>query len=386
MEEENESRLEKQEFDVEPRRSRRARKEEKKHSFLKVILIILILLIVIAISAVLWYNTSLTGTGEESEKVSIEIQIGSGSNTIANILKENDLIKSTFAFKIYVKLNNVNSFQAGKYELTKDMTVPEIIQALQTGKVFKEGINITFIEGKTFENIAKTIADNTNNTEVDVYGLLDNEEYIDGLIDKYWFLTDEIKNENIYYSLEGYLFPNTYSFEDKDVTVEEIFEVLLNQTEKVLNKYRDDIENSRYTVHQLLTIASIIENEAVFDKDRKDVSSVLYNRLNSNMSIGSDVTTYYAFKIALGSRDLRGSEISTYNPYNTRGPNMAGKLPVGPISNVGEASIEAAIYPNDTEYLFFVADSSGNVYFTRTNEEHDQKIEELKANNAWLEF
>ena len=386
MEEERDVESMEQEFRSGPRKSRRERREEKKHPILKILLIILVLIIALAISAVLWYNTSLSGIGEENEYVSIEIQMGSGANTIANILKENDLIKHVLAFKIYVRLNNVSSFQAGKYELTKNMSVPEIVEALQTGKVFKEGKKITFVEGKTFANVAKTIADNTNNTEEDVYNLLENEEYIDGLIEKYWFLTDEIKDENIYYSLEGYLFPNTYSFEDENVTVEKIFETLLDQTEKVLDEYKEDIENSKYTVHQLLTIASIIENEAIFDKDRKDISSVIYNRLNANMSIGSDVTTYYAFKINLGSRDLYRSEIDKYNPYNTRGPNMNGKLPVGPISNVSKTSIEAAIFPNETDYLFFVADASGNVYFTKTAQEHDQKVNELKANNAWAQF
>ena len=176
--------------------------------------------------------------------------------------------------------------------------------------------------------IAQEIANSTNNTEADVFALLENEEYINSLIEEYWFLTDEIKDENIYYPLEGYLFPDTYSFESEDVTVEEIFKTLLDQMGKVLEPYREDIENSGYTVHELLTIASIAETEAIYDKDRKDVTSVIYNRLAQGMSIGSDVTTYYAFKIELGSRDLYKSEINTYNPYNTRGPGMEGKLPV----------------------------------------------------------
>ncbi len=386
MEEEKEVNENEMNFDTSPRRSRRERKKEKK-PILKILLIILVLIIVMVISAVLWYNISLSGTGEENEDVAINIQLGSGPNTIANILKNADLIRSKLAFKIYVKLNHVNSFQAGTYNITKDMSVSEIVETLQTGKVFKESkVKMTFIEGKTFRDVAKTIAENTNNTEEDVYNLLENEEYIDSLIEKYWFLTDEIKNQDIYYSLEGYLFPNTYSFEDQDVTVEEIFEVLLDQTEKVLDEYQEDIESSKYTVHQLLTIASIIENEAIFDKDRKDISSVIYNRLNANMSIGSDVTTYYAFKIDLGTRDLYKSEINTYNSYNTRGPNMNGKLPVGPISNASKTSIEAAIYPNETDYLYFVADSSGNVYFTKTNQEHNEKVQELKANGAWVQF
>lgn len=378
MEEENEA--------VE-RKNKHAQTKEKSGLLKKIIIIMLILVIVIAIGGILWYNMSLSGTGTKEEVVAIEIPLGSGTNKIASILKKADLIKSESAFKLYVKLNKVTDFQAGKYDLTKDLSVSEIVQALKTGKLFKESnVKITFVEGKTFRYIAKQIADKTNNTEEDVYAVLENEEYINSLIDKYWFLTDEIKDPNIYYSLEGYLFPETYSFEDENVKVEEIFEKLLNQMEKELEPYREQIEQSKYSVHQILTIASIIENEVIFDKDRKDVSSVIYNRLKAKMSIGSDVTTYYAFKIELGSRDLYKSEINTYNPYNTRGPNMAGKLPVGPIGTVGKASIEAALNPNETDYLYFVADASGNVYFTKTNEEHEAKVNELKANGAWAQF
>ena len=361
---------------------------EKNSSMLKIIIIAVIILIAfVAISCILWYNICLSGTGTSEEKVTIEIPLGSGTNKIATVLKENDLIKSTLVFKLYVKLNNITNFQAGSYNLTKNMSVPEIAQSLQTGKVFNESnINITFVEGKTMNYIAKEIAKNTNNTEEDVYKVLEDDEYIDSLISEYWFLTDKIKNEDIYYPLEGYLFPDTYAFEDKDVTVQDIFKTLLEQMEKVLEPYKSNIQNGKYSVHELLSVASIIENEAIFDKDRKDVSSVIYNRLNKKMSIGSDVTTYYAFKIELGSRDLYKTEINTYNPYNTRGPNMGGKLPVGPICSVGKASIEAAINPNTTDYLFFVADAKGNIYFTKTNEEHQKVINELKANNAWVQF
>ena len=361
---------------------------EKKSSMLKIIIIaVIILLVFVAISSILWYNISLSGTGTSEDKVALEIPLGSGVNKIATLLKENDLIKSTASFKIYVKLNNITNFQAGSYNLTKDMSVSEIAQSLQTGKVLKDDkVNITFVEGKTMTYIAKEIAENTNNTEEDVYNVLEDAEYIDSLINEYWFLTDEIKNEDIYYPLEGYLFPDTYSFEDEDVTVQDIFKTLLEQMEKVLEPYKSDIQSGKYSVHELLSVASIIENEAIFDKDRKDVSSVIYNRLNKNMSIGSDVTTYYAFKIELGSRDLYKTEINTYNPYNTRGPNMGGKLPVGPICSVSKASIEAAINPNTTDYLFFVADAKGNIYFTKTNEEHQKVINELKANDAWVQF
>ncbi len=367
------------------RKSKHSSDEKKGNIFVKIIICLIMFVIIVAIFGIIWYNTSLSGTGTSDEKVEIDIPLGSNSSTIAEILKENDLIKSSLTFKIYVKMNNVTTFQAGSYTLTKDMNVETIVESLQSGIVFKDtSYNLTFVEGKTMPYIAKVIAENTDNTEQDVYDLLKDEEYLDSLIDEYWFITDEIKKADIYYPLEGYLFPDTYSFDEKDVPVKEIFKTMLDKMKNVLEPYKTDIEKSSYTPHELLTLASIIETEAIFDKDRKDVSSVFYNRLSVDMSLGSDVTTYYAFKIELGTRDLNKDEINTYNPYNTRGPNMNGKLPVGPVSNPSKASIEAAIYPNDTDNLFFVADKEGNIYFTKTNEEHQAKVNEIKANNDWI--
>lgn len=354
----------------------------------KVIIAIIIVILLAILIPVLWYNTSISPVDKNNkEKVSIEIPIGSTSDSIAQILKDNDLIKSKLAFKIYVKLNKVNDFQAGKYELYKTMDIEELAKTLKTGKLYVENqVAITFIEGKTMNWYAEKIAEATNNTKQQVFELLENEAYIDSLIQKYWFLTDEIKNDDIYYPLEGYLFPDTYFFDNKDVTVEEIFEELLNQTDKVLSEYKDEIEKSKYSVHELLTIASIVETEGINPEDRKDISSVIYNRLKIKMAIQSDVTTYYAVKVEVGARDLTGLELNTYNPYNTRGPRMKGKLPIGPISSVSKNSIEAALKPNNTDYIFFVADKNGKVYFNRTNAEHDETIRRLQSEGLWYEF
>ena len=350
---------------------------------------IIVALIIIVIGSVFtWYNISLSPVNKDDiTPYNLEIPMGSGSSTIANKLKSEGLIKNELAFKIYVKLNKISNFQAGTYNLTKNLSVKEIVEILQTGKVNgKDTISITFVEGKNMRWVANKIAENTNNSEEDVYALLEDEEYINSLIQKYWFLTDDIKNEDIYYPLEGYLFPDTYQFENKEIKVEKIFETLLNQMDKKLSTYKEDIEKSKYSIHKILSAAAIIENEAVFDKDRKDVAGVIYNRLKENMAIQSDVTTYYAFKIEMGSRDLYSSEINKYNAYNTRGPNMTGKLPVGPISMVSIASIEAAINPNENNYIYFVADKNGKVYFTRTYDEHLEKVNELKNSGLWIQF
>ena len=356
--------------------------KNKKYIIISIVAIIAIIIIGILI----WYKTSLKAISKESEEVSIEIKLGSTSSDIASKLKEEKLIRNVQAFKIYIKLNKITNFQAGKYTLNKNMDVNKIVESLQTGVVYGESVKITFLEGKTMRWYAKEIAENTNFTEEDILNKLKDEIYIDSLIQKYWFLTNEIKNKDIYYPLEGYLWPETYLFEKNDLTIESIFEKLLDETQEKLNKYKETIQKYNYSVHQILTLASMIEMEGTKDENRKDIASVFYNRLKNNMSLGSDVTTYYAVKIEVGQRDLYASELNSYNPYNTRGPGMEGKLPVGPISSVGESSLDAAIYPNDTNYFYFVADKDGNIYFTRTNEEHEEKVNELKNSGMWFEF
>lgn len=349
----------------------------------KIFILGIIILLIVIISPIIWYNTSLGAVSKESSKVEIEIPIGSGSNKIGSILKENKLIKNELAFKIYVKLNDVTGLQAGTYSIDKSWNVEEILEFLKTGKVMKDQVVITFVEGKNIRWIANKIEECTNNTAEDVYNLLKDEKYIQSLIQEYSFITTEIMNKDIYYPLEGYLFPDTYYFNGKDVSVKEIFKVMLDKMESVLL----NIENKNgLTTHQLLTMASIVELEGKNVSARKDIASVFYNRISKNISLGSDVTTYYAYGIDMGERDLTKSELNSYNPYNTRGPNMAGKLPVGPIASPSLASIQAAAKPNETEYLFFVADKNGKVYFTRSNSEHEKMISNLKKQGLWYVY
>ncbi len=353
-----------------------------------IIISIIAFILLMAIILLIWYFISISPKDKDNEEeIEITIPLGSSSSAIADILEENEIIRSSTAFKIYVRIKNITDFQAGTYYLRQNMTLSEITEMLQTGVMHDPNeLKITYIEGKNFRWLAEEISDITNNTEEDVFNVLEDEEYIDSLIEQYWFLTDVIKDENIYYALEGYLFPDTYAIESSDTTVEEIFEKMLDKMEEVLDEYREEIEASDYSVHEILTIASIIEMESVNEDDRKNVSSVIYNRLAANMPIQSDVTTYYAFKIEVGERDLYQEEIDTYNAYNTRGPDMDGKLPIGPISSVSKSSIEAALNPSETDYLFFVADKNGDLYFTTTVEEHNEIISELKEEGLWLEY
>ena len=356
-----------------------------------IIIVVLVLVMILVFSAVfgsvVWFNNKI-GPVDASSTETKKIEIESGMTTVKIIskLKEENLIQDELATKIFIKLNNVTNLQAGRYDLSPSMSLEQIMSAISKGNVIKDDITITFLEGKNMRWIAKKIEAETSNKTEDVYNLLADEEYISKLIEKYWFLTEEIQNENIYYPLEGYLYPETYTFKNKDVTVEEIFKVLLDETDEVLTKYKSYIEKSKYTVHEILSMASIVELEGKDVDSRRGIAKVILNRLEKNMSLGSDVTTYYAIKVDMGERNLYSKEINEYNPYNTRGPNMEGKLPVGPIATVSEESIKSVLGPAKNDYLYFVADMNGKIYFSSTYSEHQEIISKLKKQGLWYEY
>lgn len=321
---------------------------------------------------------------DKTSTAEIEVVISSGMTTknIAKLLADKHLIRSSMFFKIYLKLNHVSSLKASTYTLKKNMDMPEIISVLEKGNHYNpDAVTITFKEGQSFTRYAEEIARNTNNSYDDVIHTLEDTTYIQGLIDKYWFLTDEILNEDIYYPLEGYLAPNTYQFKNKDVTVQEIFTVMLDQMAEELKNYQN--LPTEWTMHEYLTLASMLELEGTNEKNRKMIAGVFNNRLEKNMNLGSDVTTYYALQTPMTS-DLTTAQFNTRNPYNTRGPYMLGKLPVGPICNPSTSSIKASIEPTANDYLYFVADKHGEIFYTKTNEEHLQKVQEIKDKGDWI--
>lgn len=316
----------------------------------------------------------------------IIIENGDTYSSIASFLQKQNLIRSDWGYKIYLKLNAPkHSLKAGKHYLRENMTLKQIIAELGTSPNDDNVTTITFKEGFNIRSFAKTISEKTNYQESEVLTLLKDKTFLDSLIKKYWFLTEEIKNEHIYYSLEGYLYPNTYEF-TKEASLKEMIQKILDETERKLTPYKSSFEASKYTVHQILTLASISELEAVTENDREQVARVFYNRLNSGMSLGSDVTTYYAAGIDMGDRDLYQSELDAVNAYNTRSAALAGKLPIGPICNPSISAIKTAINPKKHDYLFFVADKNRKVYFTKTSSEHDQIISKLMNEGLWYTY
>lgn len=325
----------------------------------------------------------LTSPVDKGNTDDVEVLVASGMSTseIGQVLKDKKLIKSDLLFKIYVKLYKVNSLKADTYVFNKSMDLMAIVEKLEAGSDYKpDMIKMTFKEGQRITDYALVISNNTNNSYDEVMAVFGNSEYIKKLISKYWFLTDAILNPSIYYPLEGYLAPDTYHFDNKDVKVESIIEAMLNLMDKKLSKYKSSIGSN---VHHYMTMASIVELEGTKTDNRKMIVGVFNNRLNNGMNLGSDVTTYYGLQAAMTS-DLTVEEFASVNAYNTRAVAMVGKMPVGPICNPSESSIEASINPTQNNYLFFVADKNGNIFYTRTNKEHEQKVAEIKAKGDWI--
>lgn len=350
----------------------------------KIVIIILVVLLVLAFSLGFYWNYQLSPVSRESEKVIVEIKGGSISS-IGDTLYENNLIRSKLIYKIYVKLNKVNSLKASTYELNKNMKLSEIIDVLEEGNSYNpDEIRITFKEGLNIRKIARLIEENTNNKYDDFLSLMDDDSYIDSLISKYWFLTDEIKNDKIYYPLEGYLFPNTYAFLNVDVDVKTIVETMLDETDKQLSKYKDKIENSDYDIHEIMTLASIVELEGASANDRAGVAGVFHNRLKDKWTLGSDVTTYYYLKIDDFKQSLNGNKnlYTCDNAYNTRCTSFVG-LPVGPISMPGIESIDATINYEKHDNYYFVADCKGKTYLNKDATGHYNIIQKLKNEGNW---
>ncbi len=351
-----------------------------------VILSLILLLVLGGVGCVFYYKNSIGPVSDSDEAISFTINQGDNYYTIADKLKEEGLIKSSFTYKIYLRLNRPAELGIGVYTLKPNMGVKGIVETLSGNEKETTDTVITFVEGKNMRSIAGTIAQNTNNSTDDVYALLKDEDYLKELIDTYWFIDDSILNKDIYYSLEGYLYPNTYNFLNKDVTVKEIFKKMLDEMEQELQPYENDFKKSKYSVHEILTLASIVELEANTEIDRNRVSGVFLNRLKANMPLGSDVTTYYGIGVDMAERDLYNSEINTVNAYNTRPSAMAGKLPVGPICNPSIISIAAVLRPITSNYYYFVSDKNGKMYYSKDANEHNQTVKELKDKGLWYQY
>ena len=170
------------------------------------------------------------------------------------------------------------------------MNLKSILDMFKKADSSENTIRITFVEGMRFNDYLKKIASSFDWNEQELVQKASDKEFLQKLINDYWFIDDAILNEKLYYPLEGYVFPDTYDIY-KTATFEEVIAKMIKQMEVKLDPLKENINNSKYTPHELLTIASIAEKEAINSSDRNKVTQVIYKRLDTHMNLGMDVTT-----------------------------------------------------------------------------------------------
>ena len=340
----------------------------------KIVMIIagiaLLIFLIVGISGYAYISSALKPVDDEATtEIAIEIPLGSGITNISQILEESGIIKNANVFKYYAKFQNESSFQAGNYTFTQSMTLDEILQTLKTGKLYREPIfTITVPEGLTLEQIADVIAKNTKHSAKDVMAKMTDAEFVEMMMAQFPdLITDEVKNDNIRHDLEGYLYPATYPYFEENPSIETIVESMIEAMDDMVLGYKEAIDAGEMTVHEFITFASLLEEEATATTDRETIASVFYNRLEIDMPLQTDPTVLYA----LGGHKERVlfSDLEVENPYNTY---VVKGLPPGPIAGAGKTSLEAALNPSDTEYLYFLAGSDGINHFAKTFEEHKE--------------
>jgi len=228
----------------------------------------------------LFYHSQLSPVSESQEEVVFEVNSGESLNAVLPRLEESGLIKSSLCAKVYVKLNKTDSLAAGKFALTPSMSTEEIIETITDAtKLIHDDITITFIEGEWLKHMAEKFESDLGIDADELMTLWNDKDYLKSLMDEYPFLTEEIFNEDSRYLLEGYLMPNTYAFA-KGSDAQTVTKKLLDQTLKVYNKYKDEIAQHELSVHELFTLASIVQYEASKIEDMKMIAGVFYNRLD----------------------------------------------------------------------------------------------------------
>lgn len=310
---------------------------------------------------------------EPGDPLKITIEQGMHSGEIAELLEERGIIKNGMIFSYYLRFQNEGSrFQAGTYEMAPGMTLDEIIEKLNRGDVIQETIRFTIPEGFTVEQMADRLAGS---------GLVDRETFLD-TVQNHPFANQLVRDipdhPDIKYRLEGYLFPETYEMK-KGSTETEIVERMLSELENRLSElpadWRKRLDERGMTFHEMLTIASLIEREVVLDEERPVVSGIIDNRLKAGMPLQIDATVQYLFEEQ--KEIVTKADLEIDDPYNTY---RNSGLPPGPISSPGFSSIFAALYPEDTTFMFYVTkkDGSRGHYFAETFEEHRRNIARSK--------
>ena len=304
----------------------------------------------------------------QTELVSFEIEQGASVKEVSKALEKEGIIRNSKLFNFYLKFKNVSGFKSGLYHVSKSMTLDEIIAELSGAGKDKDqnATKVLIREGEQLTDIAKEVEKSTKYSAEDFMAKVQDEDFLRYLVQKFpKLLTQSYNGYQVKYVLEGYLFPATYDMNDSK-TLQMLITEMVAKTDEVMSKYYDKILESDYTLQETMALASLIEKEGTKLEDRKKISSVFHNRIKENMKLQTDVSVQYALGEHKESLSLADLEVdSPYNLYLNYGVGP------GPYNSPSEDAIVAALEPEKTDYLYFLADiHTKEIYYAKTYEEH----------------
>jgi len=312
-----------------------------------------------------------TAVSDDPRKVTFTVKPGQSAIQVGEELHQLGLIRSPLTFRTIVESRGVGAkIESGDYELSPSMTTGEVVAVLSKG-ASRSGIIVTIPEGWRAEQAAQKVEATGIGRADDVLGLIRAGAHA-GLP-----LTEPPPPGT---SLEGYLFPETYEVA-KGATPRTLIEMMTRQFDKAVSpRLRQQAAGRGLTLHQAVTLASIVEREAAIPAEQPIIASVYLNRLKQNMPLQADPTVQFAVAnanlaeaVGFGywKRELSGTDLRSLSPYNTY---VQRGLPPGPICSPGLSALEAVANPAETEFLFFVAKGDGTHVFAKTDTEHAANV------------
>ncbi|MDR3189858.1 MAG: endolytic transglycosylase MltG [Lactobacillaceae bacterium] len=319
---------------------------------------------------------------KSTKKTEILIPSGSSAAAMAQILTKKGLIKDPQPFMNYVTIHGAENLKAGYFELTKAMTIPKIVKAIEAGgRDYPLGNKtvITVREGEQAEDVAAEVGAKTKFTADEFLATLNNQEFLDFLNKTYPGLLDSaLSAQDVRYKLEGYLYPATYNAKDV-ASVQDLVQVMVASEYQNVSPLFDKIKASGKTVQQVMTLASLVEGEGVSTKERGKIAGVFENRIKIDMPLQSDVAVKYALNT--NKTNLSNKDVLVDSPYNLY--KNAGYGP-GPFNSPSVSSIEAVLNPTDMDkgYLYFVANlKTGQIVYNKDYASHESVVESFNADN-----
>lgn len=282
---------------------------------------------------------------------------------ISSDLKDNGIIRFARSWREYMEKNYPDFvYINGEYEMTGGMSYAQIAEKLQNPDVSHKTVKVTVPEGSDVFQIAQILEENNICKADDFYAAVSDADY------DYDWLKDFPDPDTVGFILEGFLFPATYDFGENSDARDIVDTMLSAFDDRLSDSIKQQVQNSGYSLFEVVTLASVIQEEALSEDSKANISSVLHNRLEQGIKLQCDVTYYYGAKLLDHgfSRDL----YDTYYTYRCEG------LPAGPITNPGLDMIEAALNPADTDYLYFFSDLNGEFHFAATGAEFEAQKEQ----------